>query len=206
MQSIATQLPKLSFEEKRNKAYCLGVHLAGIRNFIGANAVITQGGLVIKLFNAGLGKYTSLIINLVQFGAVLFGLIYVQTIMGKKPLFLISIPALTILNIALALAMFYEEVTAMLMVMCLYMGIYGVGFISPIWAYPSEVIPAAEQLPANILHWISTAFTMLIPPLVASFMPKNNPWPVFIFFGVYTFIGFAHIRSTLRESDGLTYK
>ena len=94
----------------------------------------------------------------------------------------------------------------MLMLMCVYMAVYGVGFISPIWAYPSEVIPAAQQLPANILHWITTAFTMLIPPLVASFMPRNNPYPVFIFFGIYGLIGFAHVRSTLRESNGLTYK
>lgn len=108
MASINSEAPKLDFDQKKSKAYCLGVHLAVIRNFIGANAVITQGGLVIKLFNKGLGTYTSLIINLVQFGAVLFGLLYVQTIMGKKPMFLISIPALTILNIALSLAMLYE--------------------------------------------------------------------------------------------------
>ena len=94
----------------------------------------------------------------------------------------------------------------MLMLMCVYMAVYGVGFISPIWAYPSEVIPAAQQLPANILHWITASFTMLIPPLVASFMPRNNPYPVFIFFGIYGLIGFAHVRSTLRESNGLTYK
>ena len=80
------------------------------------------------------------------------------------------------------------------------------GFISPMWAYPAEVIPAVQQLPVNILHWVSVAICMLIPPLVASFMPKNNPYPVFIFFGIYTFIGFVHIRTTLRESDGLTYK
>ena len=182
------------------------MHLAGIRNFIGANAVITQGGLVIKLFNYSLGQYTSLIINLIQFFAVVFGLVYVQTIMGKKPLFLISIPSLSILNFALAVAMIYEEVTAMLMLMCLYMAVFGVAFISPVWAYPAEVIPAAQQLPANILHWVSTAFTMLIPPLVSSFMPGSNPYPVFFFFGIYGMIGFVHVRMTLRESNGLTYK
>ena len=90
--------------------------------------------------------------------------------------------------------------------MCIYMAIYGVAFISPIWAYPSEVIPAAQQLPANILHWLTLAFSMLIPPLVSSFMPKNNPWPVFIFFGVYGFIGLIHVRMVLKETNGLTYK
>ena len=98
----------MTFDEKRQKAYCLGVHLAGIRNLIGANAIITQGGILIKMFNYGLGKYTSLIINVVQFICVLFGLLYVQGIMGKKPLFLISIPTLAVLNFAMVLAMIYE--------------------------------------------------------------------------------------------------
>ena len=159
-----------------------------------------------KMFNYGLGKYTSLIINSVQFISIIFGLVYVQSVLGKKPLFMISIPTLSILNFALVVAMIYENVPAMLMIMCIYMAIYGVAFISPIWAYPSEVIPAAQQLPANILHWLSLAFSMLVPPLVSSVMPGNNPYPVFIFFGIYGLIGFVHVRSTLKETNGLTYK
>lgn len=204
--TIVTERTKLNFEDKRSKAFCLGVHLAVIRNFIGANALITQGGILIKMFNYGLGQWSSLIVNLIQFAAVLFGLIYVQTILGKKQLFLISIPALTLLNFGLVAAMIYENVTAMLMLMCFYMAVYGVAFISPIWAYPSEVIPASQQLPANILHWLSLSFSMLVPPLVSSFMPRSNPYPVFIFFGVYGIIGFIHVRSTLRESNNRTYK
>ena len=182
------------------------MHLAGVRNFIGANALITQGGILVKMFNYGLGKYTSLIINSVQFISIIFGLVYVQSVLGKKPLFMISIPTLSILNFALVVAMIYENVPAMLMIMCIYMAIYGVAFISPIWAYPSEVIPAAQQLPANILHWLSLAFSMLVPPLVSSVMPGNNPYPVFVFFGIYGLIGFVHVRSTLKETNGLTYK
>jgi len=83
------------------------VHLAGIRNFIGANALITQGGILVKMFNLGLGKYTSLIINSVQFISIIFGLVYVQSVLGKKPLFMISIPTLSILNFALVVAMIY---------------------------------------------------------------------------------------------------
>lgn len=179
--------------------------MAVIRNFIGANAIITQGGIFIKELNYGLGKYTALIINMVQFISVLFGLFYVQTVMGKKPLFLISLPLLSILNIAIVVGMIYSNVLVLLMLMCIYMAIYGAGFISPIWAYPSEIIPASQALPSNILHWITLALSMLIPPLVAGYNNKN-PYPVFIFFGIYGLIGFIHVRFTLRESNGLTYK
>jgi hypothetical protein len=204
--SVITHKPKLNFDEKKAKAYCLGVHLAAIRNFVGANAIITQGGIFISMFNPGLGQWTSLIVNIIQLIAIVFGMTYVQSIMGKKPLFLISIPVLSLLNFALVIAMIYENVPSLLMLMCIFLAVFGTGFINPIWAYPAEVIPAAQQLPANVMHWLSIAIAMLIPPLVASFMPKNNSWPVFVFFGLYSFVGFLHVRSTLKESDGKTYK
>ena len=118
-----TKKPKLTFEQKKSKTYCLGLHLAVIRNFIGANALITQGGVLITMYNHGLGQWVSLIINLIQFVAVIFGLVYVQTIMGKKQLFLISIPTLTLINFGLVPAMIYENVTALLMLMSILISI-----------------------------------------------------------------------------------
>lgn len=143
---------------------------------------------------------------MVQFISVLFGLIYVQSVMGKKSLFLISIPILSLLNLALVVAMIYEQVLSILMILCIYMAVYGAGFINPIWSYPSEIIPASESLPSNIVQWISLALCMLVPPLIEGIMPKNNPYPAFIFFGLYGFLGFAHVRCTIRESNGLTFK
>ena len=49
------------------------------------------------------------------------------------------------------------------------------------------------------------SFATLIPPLISGAMPNDNPWPVFIFYGVYTLIGFLHIKVKLQESDGKTY-
>ena len=128
----------------------------------------------------------------------MFGLLYVQTILGKKQLFLISLPILSALNFALVIAMIYGEVTSMLLLMCLFMIVFGAGYISPMWAYPPEIIPSHEQSLVNVLHWLSIAITMLIPPLVAGIMPENNPYPVFIFFGIYGLLGFIHIKMTLR--------
>lgn len=197
--------PKINFEEKRNKAYCLGFHLAAIRNLTGANAVITQGGIFIKTLNYGLGKYTSLIINSIQLLSVFIGLFVISSYMGKKPLFLMSLPLIALMNFALVIAMIYEQVLSLIIIMSLFMAIYGAGFLSPIWSYPSEIIPASQSLPSNILHWVTLALCMLVPPLVSGFN-KGNPFPVFIFFGIYGIIGFIHVRFTLRESNGLNYK
>jgi hypothetical protein len=183
----------------------LGLHFACIRNFIGANTLTAQGGLFVKEFSPGLGKHTSLIINLIQFISVLFGLLYVQSVMGKKPLFLISIPLLSLFNFGMSVAMIYYNVLAIMILMCIYMAIYGLGFLSPIWSYPSEVIPANKAMSANILQWVTLAICLLVPPLITG-SNNGNPFPVFFFFGIYGLIGFIHVRATIRESSGLTYK
>lgn len=166
---------------------------------------MTQGGLFIKSINYGLGKYTSLIINSIQLLSVFIGLCCISSYMGKKPLFLISLPLIALMNFSLVIAMYYGQVLAILMIMCFFMAIYGAGFLSPIWSYPSEIIPASQALPSNILHWVALAVCLLVPPLVSG-ANNSNPYPVFIFFGIYSLIGFAHVRSTMRESKGLTYK
>lgn len=169
-----------------------------IRNWSAGNVIISQGGLFITTFNPVLGLYTPLIINAVQFIFVLIGLVYIQQIAGKRPLFLISIASLAILNLALSVAMAYENIIISLMIMCIYMVIYGASFISPIWAYPSEILPASKSLCPNILHWLSLSISTLVPPIVAGMMPNNNSYPVFIFFGLYCLFGFAHVFRYLR--------
>lgn len=93
----------------------------------------------------------------------------------------------------------------MIILMSVHTTIYGI-FINATWGYPSEVIPANEALPSNFVHWIALSLATLVPPVVSLYMPDFNPYPVFIFFAVYTFLGFLHVRFYLRETDGLTYK
>ena len=120
----------------------MGVHLCIVRNLIGGNAIITQGGLFISTLNAGLGKYTSIIINVLQMVFVVVGLVYLKSMMGKKPMFMLSLSLLSLCNICLAVAMIFDQVLAAFMIMCIFMVIHGSVFTSPIWAYPSEIIPA----------------------------------------------------------------
>ena len=81
-----------------------------MRHYIGGNAIITQGELFINNLNQSLGHYTSLIINLVQMLFVVIGLVYLQTFMGKKPMFLLSISVLSLVNFGLATSMIFMQV------------------------------------------------------------------------------------------------
>jgi hypothetical protein len=103
---------ELTYEQKKNYAYCLAIHLSLIRHWIGGNAIISQGGLFIGTFDATLGKYTPIIINCIQFAFVIVGLVFVQKHFGKRSLFLFSITMLSLLNLGVAVAMIFEQVLA----------------------------------------------------------------------------------------------
>lgn len=81
------------------------MHLSVIRHWTGGNAIITQGGLFISSLDKNLGHNTPIIINSIQFVFIVFGLVVVQKYIGKRPLFLFSVTILSLLNIALAIAM-----------------------------------------------------------------------------------------------------
>lgn len=147
----------MTYEDKKNYAYWMGIHLCVIRHWLAGNLIITQGGQFISTFDKNLGHYTSLIINLVQFVFVVIGLVWLQKFIGKRPMFLFSVSLLSVINIALAIAMMEYAAMASLTIMIIYMIIYGGSFISPIWSYPSEVIPASQTLIPNIVHWTALA-------------------------------------------------
>lgn len=140
--SVVADEPELTFHDKKKIAHCLGVNICILRHFTGGNTVVTQGGIFISNFNASLGHYSPLIINLIQLVAVIFGLVVIPSVMGKKPLFLLTLSLLTLLNLAFTVSMIYEEVLAMIILMSMHTTVYGI-FINATWGYPSEVIPAS---------------------------------------------------------------
>ena len=178
--------------------YCLGVHMCALRHFCGGNVLLIQGGLFMTTLDKSLGESTPLIINTIQFAAILFGIFYIQRVFGKKSIFNFSLPTMGILNFILVIAMVFRNIIALLIVMSIFMIIFGGAFINQNWSYPSEVIPARESTIPNITHWLALAFTNLVPPLVSGVMPNSNPFPVFIFFGIYCFIGYLHVRANLQ--------
>lgn len=202
---VEDEVPERTYEEKKRSAFILSCHLCLVRHWMGGNAIISQGGYFVGTFDVTLGKYTTIIVSCIQFAFILVGLLYIVKKFGKRSLFLFCLPILSTLNIVVAICMIFKNAIACETVLCIYMVIYGATYISPIWAYPSEIIPASQALVPNIINWISLATSTLIPPLVLKAMPDNNPYPVFFFFGGYGLLCLLHVVPTMKESDGHTY-
>lgn len=122
--------------------YCLGIHMCALRQYCGGNVLLIQGGIFISTLDSNLGKWTPLIINMIQFAAIIFGIVYLQKVIGKKPVFTFSLATMGVLNFALVIAMIFESIVASMFLMSIFMVIFGGAFINQNWAYPSEVIPA----------------------------------------------------------------
>lgn len=105
--------------------------------------IASQGGLFIKNFNQDLDKYTPLIIDSIQLVFAIFGLVYITGKVGKRPQLLVSTASITLLNFALVISMILQEAEVIIILMCVFIAIYGAIFISLTWAYPPEVIPAS---------------------------------------------------------------
>ena len=116
--------------------------MCAIRQFAGGNVLLVQGGLFIAVFNETLGEYTPVIINVLQFIAIIFGIVYLQKNFGKRPLFLFSLSIMCLLNFAIVAGMIFEQILATFLLMCIFMLVFGGSFINLNWAYPSEVVPA----------------------------------------------------------------
>ena len=158
---------------------------------------MSQGGLFIKTFNADLGKYTSVIINSIQFAFIMLGIFYITNKVKKRPLFLFSVLTLSLLDISIAIVMIFNHYIIALVLMSLYMVVYGGSFISPIWSYPFYIITSEETTIPNICHWLALSFSLLIPPLIGGAMPAGNPYPVFFIFGVYGLLSYIHVVRNL---------
>lgn len=116
--------------------------MCALRQFCGGNVLLVQGGQFVKTFNPTLGYYTPVIINSIQFLFILIGIFYIQKVMGKRPLFMFSLPMMIILNLGIVVAMIYEQILVTMLLMSVFMMVFGGSFININWAIPPELAPA----------------------------------------------------------------
>ncbi len=120
----------------------MAVQMCALRQFCGGNVLLVQGGQFVKTFNPTLGYYTPVIINSIQFLFILIGIFYIQKVMGKRPLFMFSLPMMIILNLGIVVAMIYEQILVTMLLMSVFMMVFGGSFININWAIPPELAPA----------------------------------------------------------------
>jgi hypothetical protein len=196
----------LAFEQKKRRAFYVAINVCIIRHFSGGNSLITSAGIIMSQYDKGLATWTPLIINVTQFVALAVYVLFFSSMFGKRALLVTSSGLLALLNLALIVSLIYRLEEMILLSIMAFMIIYGGMMLSAVWSYPSEIIPAAESLVPNTVHWIALSLSTLAPSLVMSIMPTDEVYPCFLFFLGYTLLAFFYFRAYVVESNGLSYQ
>lgn len=124
-------------------------------------------------YSKELAKWTPLVINSTQFIALIAYVLFFSSSFGKRFLIVYASGLLALLNVALIYSLIMESEVGILVSIMGFMIIYGGMLLSAVWSYPSEIIPAAESLIPNIVHWVALSLSTLAPSLVMSLMPHD---------------------------------
>jgi hypothetical protein len=176
-----------------------------IRHFSGGNSLITSAGIIMSVYSKYLAKWTPLLINSTQFIALIVYVVFLSSSFGKRFLIVNSSGLLALLNMVLICSLLIKSEVCILLSIMGFMIIYGGMMLSAVWSYPSEIIPAAESLIPNTVHWVALSLSTLAPSLVMSIMPTDEVYPCFFFFFGYTLFAYFYFKENVVESNGLTY-
>jgi MFS family permease len=185
----------------------MAIHITVYRQFIGANVLVTFSSQIVSIFFPGnsIAAFTGLIVNCIQLLSNAVALFSFTRYFGRRPMFLFGSISVTIVNWALALALFFEVKYLVITLMCVYMLFFGSTFFPVSWSVPSEIIPPEEAVYANVPGWIATSIVVSCPPIISGAM-DGSVYPVFFFFGAYGIFGTFGLYKWLVETKGKTYE
>lgn len=183
----------------------MGIQICILRHFTGVNALIVSAGTIISQYDTILGKWTPLIINSLLLCGTLAAVFYISKQYGKRFQIILSVLSFIYLNGFLIISLLVLGEIAVLISISIYMVIAGAFFFPPAWSYPSEIVPAAQTLHQNIAQWFALSISTLLPPFVMYLMPNNNPYPIFIFFGLYCLMAIFYLHKKLVETKGKSF-
>ena len=185
------------FKRKKKTAFFVALHVCIVRHFSGGNSLITSAGIIMGEYNQELAKWTPLAINSTQLIALILYILFFSQAFGKRSALVNASALLTLLNAALIFSLVLGWELGILLSIMAFMVVYGGMLLSAVWSYPSEIIPAAESLLPNTVHWIALSLSTMAPSLVMSLMPSDQVYPCFLFFFTYTFFAFLYFRENV---------
>jgi len=75
------------------------------RHFTGGNSLIITAGLIVSVYDKTIGKWTPLIINLIQIIALVAYIVCFSHLFGKRKLLILSMGLLAIINTILVVTL-----------------------------------------------------------------------------------------------------
>ena len=111
---------------------------------------------------------------------------------GRKPIIQFGNVTLALLNIAIGILFIYIDwspaFTIILVLVGIFMVIYGLTIGPVVWLYVPEILPTRMVPIATIMNWTGCSFCVIVPPIVSSIM--GSPYLIFLILEVVELIFF----------------
>jgi hypothetical protein len=182
----------------------LGFELPFMQQLTGTNGVVTQANSIVAGVIPDLAQYVSIIINCVQLVATLSAALALAHF-GRKALTLFGNLGLGVIDILLAVLFLFPDWAPsgilILVLLILYMIVYGVSLGPVVWLYVPEIIPAKIVPFATMMNWTGASLVVIFTPILTQ-LNDNNPYPVFFFYGGITLVFFVINCFLMVETKG----
>ena len=186
-------------------ALLVGMGLAFFQQFCGVNNITPYMQDIFMSANMALGEglLNAVFVNIVFLFTTVASLFLIDRI-GRKRLMLIGFGAMAIILLALVWAFSQEQINGMLVLVLItaYISTFGFTWGPVVWVMLSEIFPnyirAKALAVSSFTLWLSCFIVVLISPLLLEVSPMVN----FLFFAVFTILGFVFCYFRVPETKG----
>ena len=186
-------------------ALLVGMGLAFFQQFCGVNNITPYMQDIFMSANMALGEglLNAVFVNIVFFFTTVASLFLIDKV-GRKRLMLIGFGAMAIILLALVWAFSQEQINGMLVLVLItaYISTFGFTWGPVVWVMLSEIFPnyirAKALAISSFTLWLSCFIVVLISPLLLEVSPMVN----FLFFAVFTILGFVFCYFLVPETKG----
>jgi sugar porter (SP) family MFS transporter len=201
------------FSSKYNRILWLAFMVAFFNQVSGINFILYYAPEILE--RAGLAAKESLFNSIAIGGTNLiftFVGLYLIDKLGRKTLLAIGSFGY-ILSLGMVAWCFYSHAgaTVLMTFLLLFIAAHAIGQGAVIWVFISEIFPnkvrAVGQSFGASIHWIFAALITLITPIFLdkdNGIFKDNPWPIFAFFGFMMVLQLVWVFTKVPETKGVS--
>jgi len=201
------------FSAKHKKIIGLAFMVAFFNQLSGINFILYYAPEILE--KAGLAAKESLF-NSIAIGGInlifTFVGLYLIDRLGRKTLLIIGSFGY-ILSLSMVSFAFYSHAGSLFLMsfLLLFIAAHAIGQGAVIWVFISEIFPnkirsAGQSFGASI-HWVFAALITLITPVFLdkdNGIFKENPWPIFAFFGGMMVLQLVWVLTSVPETKGVS--
>jgi MFS family permease len=200
-------------QPKYSRIMWLAFMVAFFNQWSGINFILYYAPRILAA--AGLAEQESLLNSVALGGTNLvftFVGLYLIDRLGRKTLLLIGSFGY-IISLAMVAYAFYAGAssTFLLVFLLLFIAAHAVGQGAVIWVFIAEIFPnkvrGLGQAFGASIHWVFAALITLIAPIFIDDVDgifKENPWPIFAFFGVMMTLQLFWVLTKVPETKGVS--